>query len=486
MLLAVMAIVVQDQVPLRAAATDRSPASAMLWQGDTLEVRGERLDFLQVYDHRRERGGYVKAWQVRPYAVTAEETAELLAIVRFLREKPMAEALGIGYTALYMKAAPATAIGPEIFDALGTFADRLAARAGSGRRRTEEESAAIAAHLEVAASYGLRFDSIENASGKVVVCYDGDAFQRVLAAGGASTALQRVRAALGLTRPECVPPELSPVPKTALDTRRAEALDAVDLTGVPDYLRNRVHMRRAVVWSGLAFAHARRGDATAVAAATRSIEELAAVNKSELADSDGGLYTEAAVRVGASRWGVNGLPSSPSTLSFPVTGGGGSPGAPAPALALVTAARAPGETCVRLVSGQDPPLVERCTYGVVWPASSSVSPAGTAVALAVQPLAGWRELWLLRRSGEQWTLDVVPPGIDGPDTGYIEFAGWLPDDSAVLTAREARENGRFSRSFEILNLQTLVVDRKAESPEFLTPFYKWRDVRWRQATIAVR
>jgi len=36
-----------------------------LYQGDTLEVRGARMDYLQVYDHRRERAGYIRAGQVR-------------------------------------------------------------------------------------------------------------------------------------------------------------------------------------------------------------------------------------------------------------------------------------------------------------------------------------------------------------------------------------------------------------------------------------
>ncbi|MBV8633105.1 MAG: hypothetical protein JO002_01320, partial [Burkholderiaceae bacterium] len=59
--LAMVAIVTQDSAALRAAPRDSAQQQAVLWQGDTLEVRGERMGYLQVYDHRRERGGYILA-----------------------------------------------------------------------------------------------------------------------------------------------------------------------------------------------------------------------------------------------------------------------------------------------------------------------------------------------------------------------------------------------------------------------------------------
>ena len=62
---ATLAIVAQDQTALRAAPRDSAQQQTVLTQGDTLEVRGEKQDFLQVYDHRRERAGYVRASQVR-------------------------------------------------------------------------------------------------------------------------------------------------------------------------------------------------------------------------------------------------------------------------------------------------------------------------------------------------------------------------------------------------------------------------------------
>src|SRR3954471_9573209 len=130
------AIVATDQAVLRAAPRDSAPAQAQLWQGEALEVRGERLGYLQVWDHQRERGGYVRASQVRRSGSTAADAPELLAVLRFLREAPGAESLGIGLAAAYLQAAPAEtlrgAAGADALDALGTFAERLALRASLG------------------------------------------------------------------------------------------------------------------------------------------------------------------------------------------------------------------------------------------------------------------------------------------------------------------------------------------------------------------
>lgn len=103
----------------------------MLWQGDSLELRGETLDYLQVYDHRRERAGFIKALQVRQLALNKENPPDLLAVVCFLRDTPGAEALGIAYAAAFLKAAPADAIHAEAFDALGAWQSSWR----SGRRR---------------------------------------------------------------------------------------------------------------------------------------------------------------------------------------------------------------------------------------------------------------------------------------------------------------------------------------------------------------
>ena len=116
------AIVVQDQASLRAAPRDGAQQQASLWQGEVLEVRGERLDYLQVWDHKRERGGFIRASDVRRVAMTEAEGPALLAVMRFVQDTPGAEALGIGLTAAYLQAAPAKALagmqGAQAFDAV--------------------------------------------------------------------------------------------------------------------------------------------------------------------------------------------------------------------------------------------------------------------------------------------------------------------------------------------------------------------------------
>jgi hypothetical protein len=71
-LVSTLAVVTQDNTSLRAAASDSAAHQAQLTQGDLLEVRGQRLDHLQVWDHRRERAGYVRASSVQPLATTQQ------------------------------------------------------------------------------------------------------------------------------------------------------------------------------------------------------------------------------------------------------------------------------------------------------------------------------------------------------------------------------------------------------------------------------
>src|SRR5271155_68320 len=99
-----VALVVQDQAPLRAAAHDNAPRQTALTAGDWLEVRGERQGYLEVYDHRRERPGYVRPAAVRSYDLGEGAAGKLGALVEYLRDAPGEESLGIGYVALYLRA----------------------------------------------------------------------------------------------------------------------------------------------------------------------------------------------------------------------------------------------------------------------------------------------------------------------------------------------------------------------------------------------
>lgn len=472
-----LGLVSQDATPLRASPADNAPIQAQLWAGNALEIRGERPGYLQVWDHQRERGGFVKASQVRSIGTDEADAPELLAVLRFVKDTPGSEALGIAYAAAYLKAAAARDMGPEAFDAIGVMAERLAARASS---RNSTPGATLSAHLDGAGAYGVRWVSFER-NGATQLCYDGDAFRRVLTMPQASPE-QQAHAVLGLTRHDCVDPSLNPLEREKLDRGRAGLLDQIStraFAALPEWTKNRVRIRRAGVWSSLAFAQARRGDASQ-SAGQRALDELAAVRPAELADEDQADYNDAAIMVGASRWAA--APASnvtPDITRRPT---------------LVTQPGEAGETCLLLIDARldaKSPLLRRCTWGMVWLNSATADSSATVLTIAIQPLASWRELWVMRKDAEQgWTLEVIPPATGNPatgDSGYVEYAGFAPgQEPRLLLAREARCDGRWSRRFEVTRLPSLSLDRFASTPQILAAFQRFQDPRWKQGTVSVR
>jgi hypothetical protein len=418
------AIVLQDDTAMRASASSAVPPHTLLAQGETLEVRAERLEYLQVYDYRRERGGYVRASQVRRVRLTPDEAPELLAVLRFLRGMPGSEALGIAFAAAYVEAAPPEALngaaGIEALDAFGTLAGRLVRRPR--------------ANLDVVTRYGVRFITVER-HGQQRLCYDGAAFRRLLVMAASNE--QKARAALALTDPGCQAGGLAPAERRDNDEWRAQVLDAMNDAALPGVLRSRVLVRRAAVWSSLAWQRQRLGG-DSHSAAERALLSLDAIDPAQLAEGDKSAYREALMRDAASRWA---LATSPSVV-------------PARTPHIVTAPGQDGQTCVLLVdskNGGANPLAKRCTYSVVWTASATLNSEGTALALAVQPTDAWRELWLFRKTPGGWKVSIVPPAAVNPDIGYAEFAGWVRG-GRVRIVREAMAEGKANRQFKLVKL----------------------------------
>ena len=142
-----MAIVLRDQTALRAAPRDSAPQQAVLWQGEALEVRGERLDYLQVWDHVRERGGFVRASQVHRSRLGAADAPGLLTLVTFTRQSSGNEALGIGLTAAYLQAAPADALRGAAARRLAVYSRNVEVPKALPSRRMPDDPAAAAHEL---------------------------------------------------------------------------------------------------------------------------------------------------------------------------------------------------------------------------------------------------------------------------------------------------------------------------------------------------
>jgi hypothetical protein len=462
-LAAALAIVVQDHASVRAAPKSSATELTTLWQGDVLEIRGESAGYLKVYNYRRERGGYLKSEAVRPVAFNEANAPELLAILRFLRDTPGSEALGISYGAAYLKAVPTPALTAEPFDAIARMAERLADDAsGSNTRLTD-----VAAHIEVIEQFGIHMRSFER-NGRMQVCYDGELFRRVLSLANA-TSEERAHAALGLTRPDCIDSNIGPLQRASLDDERRALLDTIEESDLSAMTRSRLRARRAGVLASITFEQARRREPSALTA-QRALAELLAINPNDLGYDRRSEYVDAVVRVGAIRWAA----ITPAPQTGPLT--------------LSATAGDPGQTCIALEDTRRPhttPLVQRCTYGIVWMASAHAIPQGPALVLAVQPLESWRELWVFHPSAGTWTIDVLSPGTDDPEEGYVEFAGLTPRTRRLLIAREVKDSGRFHRSFEELRLDDLALVQQASAPELLPDFGRWQDVAWRRDTLAL-
>ncbi len=473
-----MAVVVGDLTPLRPAPRDSAKPHALLWQGEALEVRGERMDYLQVYDHRLERGGYVSAKLVRRVSDRPSVRAGTPHGASLPSRDAGLRGAGIGYAALYIQAAPAQALraagGAEALDALGTLAERLARRASSGTATTPAAQAALSGHLEVAMSYGVVFTSVERDT-RVVICYDGDGFRRLVDMGNGDAA-QRAHAVLSLTRSDCADSDVKPTERRAADASRADLLETVDVSELPPYLRNRVHMRRAVAWNSVAFHSARRGE-PAQSAAARALQELGSVDKQELTDEDQRAYADAAMRVNASRWAA-----IAQARVVPVPESGDRPH-------LVLAGSQPGETCVLLVDAKHE-AAKNSRSAAPTASSGKAPPRSIAKAMRSRsrcsiPRHGGRCGSFARRASNglspRFRLQLRRPV---SDTRSSQDGCPAAGKSSWRAKRPARASTARASSL-CASTRSCPWDR-CRTPQLLPAFQRWQDASWKQASLSLR
>ena len=476
------AIIIQDQSPMLSAPKDDARQQAFLWSGELVEVRGAKKNYLQIYDYKRERPGYIAIDKVKTINFSEQEAPELLSALHYVSKQQGSESLTVGLAAAWLQSAPAKLAnsqqGAEVFNLLGLKAQQLADNASKNTKLSAYATSRQTAYFDVLKDYGIKFNSYEQGE-KVQVCYDGEAFRRVLALP--ATAEQKADAALALTRTECIDPSLSVTDKGIVNQWQADILDKVDDSKLPAWQANQIKLRRASIWANIAYRRARLNDApkegSASLATEHAITSLAGINKEELADYNLADYNNAIMQVNASRWAL--LPKNQSLLTEVDN-----------KIYIKVIPKETGESCVTLLDAKhtdDKPLAQRCTFSQVWLSSASRNRENSALTIAVQPTPSWSELWIFYKKGNSWQINILPPASANPELGYAEFAGWVPGGKQILVAQEARAEGKyFPQRYSIVNIDSLSIERQHHNASELGAFKRWQDPVWKQQSVSIR
>ncbi|UUZ56227.1 hypothetical protein LP419_13815 [Massilia sp. H-1] len=147
-----------------------------------------------------------------------------------------------------------------------------------------------------------------------------------------------------------------------------------------------------------------------------------------------------------------------------------------------------GETCVSLHAQKGPALVTRCTYGIVWTGSARPSPNEQRWRWRCSRWHPGASCGCSRSAAPDgmWTCCHVPL----PSIPMLKLCGvclgWVPGADKMLVAREARVEGKYKRSFELLSMETLNIDAWADRPDAVRLFSRWQDPAWRRQTLSLR
>lgn len=444
---AATALVVPEQLPLRAAPRDAAPVLTPLIRGEALEVRGQQGDWLQVWDHGRERGGFVRSGAL---LAVEKEPAALLVQLRLARQQLGSEGLGLGLAAALIEQADVDWLrgpqGAELLEHLIALQERLAARANAG-----SNSAALQA--QVAARYGHPLRQLSRADGSQWLCPAAEPAQLLRGLPGASPS-QQARAALQLTAGECAVGTLA---------ERLALLQDIELKALTPPLRKSLLMRRAGLQASLAYAE-RADDAAARSRAQAALADWLRLNPAEFDDDDQAMLREAAIRVAPMRWLVQEAGSlKRGKLELRRVAGS-----------------SPGQSCLQIAEQT------HCSHGLLLWNSLRATPDGQALLLAVQPLDGWTELW---RLGADGSLQVLPPAAATPGVSAIGIAEWAGSDRGqLLVAREAWVDGKALRRFEILPDGSLHAQplRWAGEAMLLAAFQRGAAAEWKAGSPLAR